>query len=192
MSSTASMVSPCARAQTVDDAAGIAAKRFRHVRQGPRRERIRHHGAHARVLGRIVGEQQFGPHRIRIVPGARGGGETLPILEARGHMLVAREHGDVFPRQPDDGRQLAQPIVDRTRIPHRFARERIGVEFGNRLRHMRLPRGGNAAIDMQNFAVDERCRAAQQKCAGLGVVLFAAEPAQAEWSASAVRIRPCR
>src|SRR6267154_5170977 len=41
-----------------------------------------------------------------------------------------------------------------------------------------LPGGGNAAIDMQNFAVDERRRAAQQKCAGLGVVLFAAKPPQ--------------
>src|ERR1700722_1594735 len=43
---------------------------------------------------------------------------------------------------------------------------------------MDFPRGGNAAIDMQNFAVDERGRVAQKKCAGGGVVLFAAETAQ--------------
>src|SRR5258708_36382025 len=41
-----------------------------------------------------------------------------------------------------------------------------------------LSRGGKAAIDMKNFAVDERRRAAEQERAGPGVVLFAAEPAQ--------------
>src|SRR5271167_4876088 len=43
---------------------------------------------------------------------------------------------------------------------------------------MILPRSGNAAVDMQDFAVDERCRRAEQKCAGLGVVLFAAQAPQ--------------
>ena len=129
-----------ARAQSVDDAPGVAAKCLRHMRQRARRKRIRHHRTHAAVLGRIVGEQQFRAHRIRVVPGARGGREALPILEARDHMLESRQHGDVFPRQPDDGRQLAQPIVHRAGIAHRFARERVGVEFRNRLRHGLTPR----------------------------------------------------
>ncbi len=39
-------------------------------------------------------------------------------------------------------------------------------------------RGGNAAIDVQNFAVDEGRRAAQQKGTGVRIILLAAEPPQ--------------
>src|SRR5271163_2937681 len=48
-----------------------------------------------------------------------------------------------------------------------------------------LPRGRNAAVHVQNFAVDERSRAGEQKCAGLGVVLLAPEPAQRDGAGAA-------
>src|SRR5580693_264465 len=58
------------------------------------------------------------------------------------------------------------------------SRENGSVSNSGMVLGMDSPRCGNAAIDMENFAVDERRCAAQQKCAGRGVVLFAAEPAQ--------------
>src|SRR5450631_4063552 len=69
----------------------------------------------------------------------------------------------------------------RSSIPRAFltdSRENGSVSNSGIALGIDLPRGGNAAIDMENFAVDERRRAAQQKGAGRGVVLFTAEPAQ--------------
>src|SRR5580698_1775999 len=56
-----------------------------------------------------------------------------------------------------------------------------GMDLG-----MDLPRRGNAAVDMQDFAVDERGGRAQQECAGCCIVLFAAEPAQRDGARTAL------
>src|SRR5687767_14662381 len=106
------------------------------------------------------------------MPRPRGGRKRLPVLEATGDVFVTGEQGDVLTGKPYDGRELAQPVVNRACVANGFTAERIRIDLRNRLAHA-LHRCGNAAIDVQNLAIDERSLGAEKEGARCGIVFLA-------------------
>ncbi len=135
MSAVALTTWPARAMQPADLLVRRGAKALRHLLQRARRERRADHRAHLGVARRIVGEENFRAHGIRVVPGARGVGKGAPIHEALGDVLEAPDHGDVLAGEPHHRRHLAQAVVHRAGVAHGLGAEHVLVAHRNFRRH---------------------------------------------------------
>ena len=110
------------------------ARRRPQLRQHLRGQHLADRLAHVGVARRIVGQQDLGAQRLRVVPGARLRGEGLPVLQPRQHVGVPRDHHGAV-GQPHHRREFAQRVIDGARIAHRVVAEQIDLVVRNGLAH---------------------------------------------------------